>query len=183
MKIFLEMISILIFSLPVVLIIIAIVLKVKKKNVVLWEKPNTPTALDHRATHGQIPTAISIALAFVTSILFKTGNATLAWIVIVVGGLTLALVLESGKHKMVSEESHNQNKRPSAGAKNDGMRLIGLILATAGCFGLITVIAAFFYPFGDGLNAGPQLKWVFLCVSVAAGGFLLLHIAKQKEKE
>jgi hypothetical protein len=48
---------------------------------------------------GQIPIGISIVFAVVTAILFKTGNAKVAWAVIIVGALILGLVLGSQKHK------------------------------------------------------------------------------------
>jgi hypothetical protein len=50
-------------------------------------------------TQGQIPTGISIAFAVVTAILFQTGNAKVAWVVIVVGAVILGLVLASQKRK------------------------------------------------------------------------------------
>lgn len=52
---------------------------------------------------GQIPTGTSIAFAFVTAMLFRTGNAKVAWVVIVVGALVLGFILRNQKRKQEKE--------------------------------------------------------------------------------
>jgi hypothetical protein len=48
---------------------------------------------------GQIPMGISIILAVITAVLFQTGNAKAAWVIIIVGGVILGLVLGGRKLK------------------------------------------------------------------------------------
>lgn len=42
---------------------------------------------------GQIPTGISVVFAVITFMLFRSGHAEIAWVLIVVGGLMLGLLM------------------------------------------------------------------------------------------
>ncbi len=56
----------------------------------------------------QIPTAISVAFAAITAILFQTGNSKVAWVVIIVGAVILGLAL--GRQKRKQDKGPDNNK-------------------------------------------------------------------------
>lgn len=60
---------------------------------------------------NQIPTGMSIVFAVITSLLFQAGQSKLAWLIIVIGGLTLGIVFGLRNKRNNDKKGDNNEKQ------------------------------------------------------------------------